>query len=375
VLFSDKRKRQFAVLKNTAPVIMSNTTQQMNAPETAIMPSTAAHSASDSIKPPPSALQSKKSSGNEGTNNKKSASQDEGGQTTAATSKSSKRSTRSSTRDSTSSVATKKRSRGSDEAANRARPKRRAASSVRFGSYKEVENVDFSLIEHFNFNDGASPGRSSKKKSPIKSSASVVSSKKQSPASLKRSALLVSAQSSLNLAESEPSSAAAPPASKIFEMSKQKTAKKISGSALERLLPPVLLSRSKDGYAAIPKFLQRLKSSNGKVEIFNRKTGKILKGSQSVSLKRLASELQAHSEYEPICPEYSRTSSPSSPIYRQARTSATARVSEQIQPQSRLRASKVVGRTVLITGGSHKGLFGEFFLTMLPFVDCSNLCC
>jgi hypothetical protein len=343
---------------------MSNTTQQTKA---AIMQSSAGRSASDSIKPPPSAMQSMKSSGNEGTD-KTSASQDEGGESTVATSKSPKRSTRSSTRDSTSFVATKKRSRSSDEAANTARPKRRAASSVRFGSYKEVENVDFSLLEHFYF-DGASQARSSKKKSPIKSSASVANSKKPSPTLLKRSALLVSAQSSLNLAESKQSTSVAASASNIFEMPKRKTDKKISGATLEKLLPPILLSRSKDGYAAIPIFLQDLKSSNGKVEIFNRKTGKILKGSQSVTLKNLAKELQAHSEYEPICPEYSRTSSPSSPIYRQARTSTTARVSEQVQPQSRLRASKVVGRNVLITGGSHKGLFGELCLTMLPFVD------
>jgi len=300
----------------------------------------------------------------------------------SAAGESSRRATRSSTRDSTCSLGTKNRSRSSDEAANRARPKIRAASSVRFGSaYKDIENVDFSLIKHFNFNDGTSPPRSSKKKSPTKSSASI--NKKSSPTSLNRSILLVSDQS-LNLAESwstenttrKPSSSTVPTCtSELLVMPKRKTAKRIRAAAIERLLPPVLLSRSKDGYAAIPKFLQRLKSSNGKVEIFNRKTGKILKGSQSVPLKRLASELQAHSEYEPICPEYSRTLSPSSPIYRQARTSATARVSEQIQPQSRLRAFKDVGRTVLITGGSHKGLFGEFCLTMLPFVDCSNLCC
>ena len=235
--------------------------------------------------------------------------------------------------------------------------------------------MDFSLLEHVRLNDGASPSRSTKKKSPVKSSALI--SKQSSPASLNISVLLVSDQS-LNLAESwrsenttrKPSNTTVPTcASELLVMPRRKTAKRIRAAAIERLLPPVLLSRSKDGYAAIPIFLQGFKSSHGKVEIFNRKTGKILKGSQSVTLKNLAKELQAHSEYEPICPEYSRTSSPSSPIYRQARTSTTARVSEQVQPQSRLRASKVVGRNVLITGGSHKGLFGELCLTMLPFVD------
>ena len=302
----------------------------------------------------------------------------------SATGESSKRSTRSSTRDSTCSLETKNRSRSRsfDEAGNRSRPKRRAASSMRSGSYKNIENVDFSLLEHVRLNDGASPPRSSKKKSPVKSSALI--SKKALPASLNRSVLLVSDQS-LNLAESwagenttrKPSSTTVPTCtSALVAMPKRKTAKRIRAAAIERLLPPVLVSRSKDGYAAIPKFLQGLKSSNGKVEIFNRKTGKILKGSQSVTLKNLAKELQAHSEYEPICPEYSKTSSsPSSSMYRQARSSTTARVSGQVKAQCRLRATKVVGRNVLITGGSHKGLFGEFCLTMLPFVEWSNLCC
>ena len=241
--------------------------------------------------------------------------------------------------------------------------------------------MDFSLLEHVRLNDGASPSRSTKKKSPVKSSALI--SKKSSPASLNRSVLLVSDQS-LNLAESwrsenttrKPSNTTVPTcASELLVMPRRKTAKRSRAAAIE-LLPPVLLSRSKDGYAAIPIFLQGFKSSHGKVEIFNRKTGKILKGSQSVTLKNLAKELQAHSEYEPICPEYSNTSSsPSYHNYRQARSSTTARVSEQVQSQSRLRASKVVGRNVLITGGSHKGLFGEFCLTMLPFVEWSNLCC
>lgn len=275
---------------------------------------------------------------------------------------STKRSRRSSTQDSR-----KRSSRSSDEATNRStRPKRRAAASVRFGSYKDMENVDFSLLDHFSFGDRASPAAKSRKKS-LPASAK---SKKSTLASLKRSALMVSKQSvnpaeslsSENMSKKPASSTAIPAAAKALVVPKQEHARKISGAALEQLLPPVLLRRGKDGYCVMPKLLHHLVSTNGRVDIFNRKTGKILKGKHSVSVKSLATELQAHSEYEPIiCPEYPRTSSPTPPIYRQARTSATARVSGEVQPQSRLRASKVVGRAVLITGGPHKGLFGESF--------------
>jgi hypothetical protein len=284
---------------------------------------------------------------------------------------STKRSKRSSTRNSSASANAKKRSRTSDEqATHRSRPKRRAASSVQIGSYKDMENVDFSLLDHFSFGDTSASLAKSRKKSPrsVHVTASASKSKKKSTlAALKRSALMVSKQS-MDPAESPSSETLTTNSTNIpgavaantLIMRKQERARKISGTALENLLPPILLRRAKDGYCTMPKFLHHLVSSNGRVEIFNRKTGKIMKGEQSVPVKNLVNELQAHSEYEPIIyPGSPRPSSPKSPIYRQARSSTTARVSGKVQPQSSLRASKVVGRTVLITGGSHKGQFGE----------------
>jgi len=279
---------------------------------------------------------------------------------------STKRSKRSSTRNSSASDNAKKRSRTSDEATHRSRPKRRAASSVQIGSYKDMENVDFSLLDHFSFGDTNASLAKSRKKSTR--SASAKSRKTKSTlAALKRSALMVSKQS-MDPAESPSSETlttnstniSADVAATTLIVRKQERARKISGTALENLLPPILLRRAKDGYCTtMPKFLHHLVSSNGRVEIFNRKTGKIMKGEQSVPVKNLVNELQAHSEYEPIIyPGSPRPSSPKSPLYRQARSSTTARVSGKVQPQSSLRASKVVGRTVLITGGSHKGQFG-----------------
>eukprot|EP00979_Chaetoceros_neogracilis_P013377 scaffold3806_cov230-Chaetoceros_neogracile.AAC.1 len=232
-----------------------------------------------------------------------------------------------------------------------------------------MENVDFSLLDHFSFGDTSASLAKSRKKSPrsvhVTASASK-SKKKWTLAALKRSALMVSKQS-MDPAESPSSETLTTNSTNIpgavaantLIMRKQERARKISGTALENLLPPILLRRAKDGYCTMPKFLHHLVSSNGRVEIFNRKTGKIMKGEQSVPVKNLVNELQAHSEYEPIIyPGSPRPSSPKSPIYRQARSSTTARVSGKVQPQSSLRASKVVGRTVLITGGSHKGQFG-----------------
>jgi len=65
----------------------------------------------------------------------------------------------------------------------------------------------------------------------------------------------------------------------------------------EPALDPILLQQ-------LPKGLRSL-SSNTKIEVFNRRTGKIMKGDKAILLKDLPRELVDHAEYEPIVPPLS----------------------------------------------------------------------
>lgn len=257
------------------------------------------------------------------------------------------------------------RSDSVEDTSIRSRPKRRAASSVRFGSYRDVDAVDFSLLEHFRYDDHALQQQIKARKSM--SSTSAGKKKASSNAVLKRRSLVSS--KSKPSAKTKPMTAGNSMSAGSHNLDnlsrsgfyKSKMGSKISGSALLNLLPPVLLSRTQGtGFEGLtPSSLRYMSSRNGgMVDIFNRKTGRVMKGEDGVHIKELAATLRNHSEYEPIVPREPITES-GSQEYRQARTSVTGRVREDILPQTAIRESNVEGRTVLITGGSHKGLFGK----------------
>ena len=65
------------------------------------------------------------------------------------------------------------------------------------------------------------------------------------------------------------------------------------------LLPPVRLNDEDD--SVLPESLQHL-PGDFKIEIFNRKTGRVLSGEDAVSIHLLPSVLRKHAEYEPIVP-------------------------------------------------------------------------
>ncbi len=294
------------------------------------------------------------------------------------------------------------RSDASNASTSRSRPKRRAASSVRFGSYRDIDAVDFSLLDSFRY-DGDQ--RKSNRPSPSK-----ISSKRNKPpsksgtntASLKRNSLiassaqksssfkhLASAATRKTIGKNDAASSSTSTTKRnggdgtsiassndlpgIYGLSStfQNPTKrsKISGSELLKLLPPVLLTRTQDAGSSddlTPSSLRHLVSkNNGLVDIFNRKTGMIMKGENAINIKDLASALRDHSEYEPIIPRSEEEILVSGGIplksgeYRQARTSVNGRISEVVLPQPTIRESKVEGRSVLITQGPHKGLFGK----------------
>jgi len=155
----------------------------------------------------------------------------------------------------------------------------------------------------------------------------------------------------------------------------------------KRVLPPIVLNNHNDqgAYEA----LQHL-PSNYKVEIFNRKNGRILSGKDAVALRDLPSILRLHSEYEPLIPSSFRHFDSSSVdrkdtqsnekahenplmssalllrkneeeqiLYREARSSSNTHVNSSVQPQVRVRASAAEGRRVMVTAGPYRGCVGR----------------
>merc|ERR1712029_569944 len=98
----------------------------------------------------------------------------------------------------------------------------------------------------------------------------------------------------------------------------------------------------------------RLLPSHTKIEIFNRRTGRIMKGDKAIPLSDLHAALINHAEYEPIVPP----SLNSSVTTRVGRSGPNVRVNRKIAPQSRVRGSRVEGRNVLVTAGEYRGLSG-----------------
>jgi len=91
-----------------------------------------------------------------------------------------------------------------------------------------------------------------------------------------------------------------------------------------------------------------------KIEIFNRRTGKIMRGDHAIPLSDLPAALMDHAEYEPVIPPGGNSSATS----RVGRSGPNLRINSNVVPQNRVRASKVEGRNVLVTGGEYRGLSG-----------------
>jgi len=134
-------------------------------------------------------------------------------------------------------------------------------------------------------------------------------------------------------------------------------------------LNPILLqasnNRDKDQQQRVkvelllPTSLHHL-SPDTRIEIFNRKTGRIMRGTDAILLSDLARALMNHAEYEPIIPPSPTTAATGkgSITSRIGRSGPNVRVSSNIIPQTRVRASRVEGRDVLVTGGEYRGLSG-----------------
>lgn len=237
----------------------------------------------------------------------------------------------------------------SDEASqSRKRPKRRAANSVRFGSYKDIENVDLSLLESFQFEQSLYTSSSSRKP---KKTTKPDSSRMKKSSLLKPVSSKKSRAASRSIERSENSVG-----DQVIMSSQREEARHLKGALVNKILPPIILERLNDRGQKVTNLpcLLRKNPSDG-VEIFNRKTGKIMKGEEAIPLENLAEALQEHSEYEPI----SRASTEDAiGSYQKARSSETAFISSNIKPQSNIRESKAKGRTALIISGPNRGLIG-----------------
>ena len=72
---------------------------------------------------------------------------------------------------------------------------------------------------------------------------------------------------------------------------------------MTQVLPPFILRSHAEDQEKMQHEALRHLSPNSRVEIFNRKNGRILKGNDAVLVKDLQSVLRRHAEYEPIIPQ------------------------------------------------------------------------
>lgn len=121
-----------------------------------------------------------------------------------------------------------------------------------------------------------------------------------------------------------------------------------------RPLRPILLEATKEH--ELPPSLRHL-DPNARVDIFNRKTGKIMSGEQAIQVRDLPEALLLHSEYEPIVPP--PASRNDSNFTREGRSARNVRVSNSVTPQSRLEVSHYSGRSAVVIKGSYRGYIGE----------------
>jgi hypothetical protein len=132
-----------------------------------------------------------------------------------------------------------------------------------------------------------------------------------------------------------------------------------------RPLPPILLEATKKH--ELPQSLRHL-DPNTRVDIFNRKTGKIMSGAQAIHVKDLPEALLLHSEYEPIVPP--PASRNDSTFTREGRSARNVRVSNSVLPQSRLEVSHYRGRSAVVIKGSYRGYIGESNAAILASSFC-----
>jgi len=125
-----------------------------------------------------------------------------------------------------------------------------------------------------------------------------------------------------------------------------------------RPLPPILLEAADPN--KLPPSLRRL-NPDMRIDIFNRKTGKIMTGREAVPIRYLPQALLMHAEYEPIVPPLADPpmSSPGKTVIREGRSAPNVRVSNSITPQSRQGISSHKGEKVTITKGPYRGYVGE----------------
>jgi hypothetical protein len=94
-------------------------------------------------------------------------------------------------------------------------------------------------------------------------------------------------------------------------------------SSFQYLLPPLFVANTEKSSVCITPNIIRQMASSERLDVFNRKTGKVMRGKDSISLKTLHSTIQNHSEYEVLLPEVSReiSSKVNSITFQSSRTS------------------------------------------------------
>jgi hypothetical protein len=117
------------------------------------------------------------------------------------------------------------------------------------------------------------------------------------------------------------------------------------------LLPAVLLGAQDEN--GIPDALTHIPTTE-KIDIFNRRTGRIING---VPIAQLPPLLRDHAEYEPIY--FGKVKKQPFSLYRASRTSPGGRVSAEVQPQTTVLCTKNIGDIVLVINGILEGTWGK----------------
>jgi hypothetical protein len=126
---------------------------------------------------------------------------------------------------------------------------------------------------------------------------------------------------------------------------------------IPRLLPPIVLETRNPN--KVPPSLQRF-DPNTRVDIFNKKTGKIMSGEDAICIRDLPEALLLHAEYEPIVPaDIQNLSRQQAMSQREGRSAPNVRVSRSVTAQARRTAPNYRGKMVRVTKGPYKGYIGE----------------
>jgi hypothetical protein len=126
---------------------------------------------------------------------------------------------------------------------------------------------------------------------------------------------------------------------------------------IPRPLPPIVLETRSP--KKVPPSLRRL-DPNTRVDIFNRKTGKIMSGEDAICIRDLPEALLLHAEYEPIVPPDVQNLSRQQAIsQREGRSAPNVRVSRSVTAQARGTPSNYRGKKVRVTKGPYNGYIGK----------------